>query len=136
VDVKSHFIPPSSDRFDSKLGRILANANRHEGIVLSNIVNTIRNGLAQFGVREVMGVDFKRVPFRTQFTPHICLFAERFLLFRIDRERRSACPFGDQRSLLDVPELCITIGMIFALTSLSVWFFSDFSGICPEWGIF
>src|SRR5690606_20480394 len=64
---------------------------------------------AKFLVRKVMGIDLQRFPLGTVLLADIRLFAERFLLLGIDRDRRAPAALASPNPPGDMLELSVSI---------------------------
>src|SRR5258708_2485941 len=90
------------------------------GPVLSAVVDPIGESLALGQTGEILAVYFPRFPFRSPRAIRVFKGSHHFLLLGIYRNHRVArC---DQRFHLpvDVPELCIPVGVLWALLRLAV----------------
>ncbi len=107
----SHPFPPAANRVDGKLRRVMIDADAHPTLIVEDIVNAVRNGLAEKRVFEVMHADLFGLPVRTPIPTAILEIPDQFLLFRIHRDRRLAA-FQESRHLgIEVLELRVAVGM-------------------------
>ena len=116
----AHLLPPVADRVDGKGGRVVIDTDAHPPAIGADIVNPVRNRLAQFRDQEIVG------PHRFGLAPgppcpaRILEIANQFLLLGVDRDRRLT--LGQRRvdRLVDVLELGVTVGMVRSLACLAV----------------
>src|SRR3989304_3859349 len=60
IDALAHPQPPMANRLDGELRRVVRDADADPPLVASNVVDTVRDDLAQRGIGEIMHVDFNR----------------------------------------------------------------------------
>jgi len=116
----SQSMPPAAYRFDRKLRSVSTDANGDPGFVGFHVIHAIGNGFAELFVGKVVRVDFERLPFWSVLTPDIRLFPEGFLLFRIDRDRRTTPAATGTNATGDVFKLGIAVRVVAAFACLPV----------------
>src|ERR1700687_3989908 len=85
---QAHLMPPAPDCFARKPSGVVVNTYTHPALVFREIVDTIGNGFAQVFIDKVMDQHFDWLAFRLPFGTSIAKFADHFLLFRVNRNRR------------------------------------------------
>lgn len=112
--------PSAANRFDCKFTCIATDANRYPGLVGINIVDAVGDRFAEFLVRKIVRVDLKRLSFRAILLSNIRFFTERFLLFRINRHRRTLPALAGPDPSSNMLKLGVAIGMVGAFSSFAI----------------
>jgi hypothetical protein len=99
----------SSDRLDGELDSVSAASNANPAGVFGHVVYTVGDGLAEFFVREVVGVDFQRLTRRSPLLTTRRELTDRLLLFGIDADHRLASGAELCHHGCDVSELGVSI---------------------------
>src|SRR5439155_5243205 len=94
-------------RRHSKLGRIVADPHRDAGLVLVDVVHPVRHRLATCPFGEVVNVHVDRATLRAVGAARILVVPQKFLLLRINRDRRLASPLARPHPPVDVAELAV-----------------------------
>src|SRR5262249_26556722 len=116
----THLAPPTSNRFDSKVGRVVMCAAPSPARVRRQIIHAVGDRFPQFLVHEIMDVDLGRFPLRPPFLADILEISHEFLLFRVHRDHRLATLLEPANLTGDVLELGIAVRMLAALTRLAI----------------
>src|SRR5579871_3148658 len=112
--------PPASNRGDSKLGRVAADADADPGLVVPQVIDAIRNGLALARIGKVVRIDFARLALATPGLPRILEISQGFLLLGVHRNGGLAAPLLRFHAAVDVAKLRIPIRMRLAFARLAV----------------
>src|SRR4051794_35742540 len=115
-----HLLQPGTDGVDSELSGVMRDADADAATVVSEIVNSVWNGLAQFLVLKVVAVDPPRLAFAAPVRAGILVVADQLFLLRIDRDHRLIVGLEGQDLGIDVLELGITVRMVAAFVGLEV----------------
>src|SRR4051794_1264982 len=115
IALAPHLLQPGADGVDSELSGVMGDADA--ATVVGEIVNSVRNGLAQFLVLKVVAVDPARLAFAAPVRAGVPVVADQLLLLRIDRDHRLIV---GQDLGIDVLELGITVRMVAAFVGLEV----------------
>lgn len=67
VSLLSQSSPPATYRLDCELRRVVCDPQRNTGFVVVQVVDSVGNGFAQFGIRKIVDVDFYGVPLSNPF---------------------------------------------------------------------
>lgn len=98
----------------------MTDAHGDASFVACDIVNAIRNRLAEFFVRKIMRFDFSRLFLLSVSFSRVFQVSQRLLLFRVDRDRWL---FGALKRLHpggNALELSVTIGVLLAFHRFAV----------------
>ena len=98
----------------------MIDAHGHPPPLGGDVVDPVRNRLAQLLVLEVMHPYQLRLALGSPLAPRVLEIPDQLLLLGVDRDDRLVlidCPLGDR---VDVPELRVAIRMLSALPSLDV----------------
>jgi hypothetical protein len=87
---------------------------------VSNVVDPVGNDLALLFVREVVSVHLDWLSLLPPRSPRILVIPDDFLLFRIDRDGRLACPLLRLHAATNVFKLGIAVRVLLALYGLAV----------------
>src|SRR4051812_35097950 len=93
----------------------MRDADANAATVVGEIVNSVRNGLAQFLVLKVVAVDPARLAFAAPVCAGVPVVTDQLFLLRIDRDHRLIVGLEGQDLGIDVLELGITVRMVAAL---------------------
>ena len=113
--------PPAPDRLDRELRRIAADAHADPGLVVPQVVDPVRHGLALARVGEVVRIDLARLALGPPRLPGILEVPQRLLLLGIDRDRRLPPPLLARHAAADVPELGVAVGVAVAPPGSCGW---------------
>ena len=113
-------LPPRADRVDRKRAGVVGDTDRHHPLIRLNVIDAIRDRVAQVLVLEVVGADLDRTALRLVLTPDRLVIADQLSLFAVDRDRRLPRleRRGDRR--VDMPKLSVAIRMIGPFPRLAV----------------
>ena len=117
---RAHFAPPLQDAGDSELGRVVVDPHAHPAFIGGDVVDTVRNCLAQLGIREVMDRDFFRLPLGLPLLASILEVSHEFLLLGVNRNDWLSPPLKSFHFRTDELELGVAIGMLLAFPGLAV----------------
>ena len=120
VPLLSHPLPPPINRRNGKLGGIVTDTDRNARFVQSNVVNAVRNRLAEFPIWKVVGCDFRELALWTVSLPSVFHVSQRFFLLGVDRDRWLPRSQKRANSLVDVFELGVAVRMLLAFNRLAV----------------
>ena len=120
VSLLPHPLPPPINRRNGKLGRIVTDTDRNARFVQSNVVNAVKNRLAEFPIWKVVGCDFRGLALWTVSLPSVFRVSQRFFLLRVDRDRWLPRSQKRANSLVDVFELGVAVRMLLAFNRLAV----------------
>jgi hypothetical protein len=120
VSLLSQQAPPATDRFHRKLGGVVCDPHRHAGLVMVQIIDTIRNCLSEFRVRKIVSFHLHRFPFATIRFAGIIQTSQHFFLLCVNRQRRFTTSSSGLDPLGDVLELGIPIPVLGSLASFAV----------------
>lgn len=95
-----HSHPPASNRSNSELCRIVADSNRNTGLIIRDIIDAVRHGLAKLLVWKVVCCHLFRIALFSVRATGILHFSQRFLFFSC-QSRSQAVPYADMRELDD-----------------------------------
>jgi hypothetical protein len=115
-----HRFAPALDAVDGELRRVVIDADADIAGVGGDVVDAVRNRLAQFLVDEVMHVDLVGTAFGAIVGTGVFVFADIFLLFGVDRDHRLAGGLKRGGPPVDVLELRVPVGMAAAFQALAV----------------
>src|ERR1700694_716883 len=116
----AHLLPPAADRVDGKGGRVVIDANAHPPAIRADVVDPVRDGLAQLRDQEIVGAHRFGLALRAPCPARVLEIPNQLLLLGVDRDRRLT--LGQRRvdRLVDVLELGVAVGMVRSLTGLAV----------------
>jgi hypothetical protein len=100
-------------------GGVVIAPDRHPAGVGAQVIDPIRDRLADLGIGEVVHVDLDRLAGRPPLDPTTCVVADQFLLLGIDRDDRLAGGQVLAGLLIEVPKLRVPIRMLGALEGLA-----------------
>ncbi|MEZ6060400.1 MAG: hypothetical protein R3C19_08570 [Planctomycetaceae bacterium] len=120
VSFASELLPPAPNAGDGKLSGVVTDPHQNACLAGSNVVYAAGNGFSFFGVWKVVPVYFQRPPLRAIGFPRSFQVSERYLLFRVDRNRRVVPVLSGPHPAADVFKPGITIGVLFSFTCLAV----------------
>src|SRR6516162_388181 len=92
----------------------------HPTLVVCQIVDTVRNRLAQLLVGKIVNSDFHRSAATAVFAPTILEIPHQLLLFRVDRDHGLTPTLEPLHQSVDVLKLRIAVGMRLALSRFAV----------------
>ena len=120
VPLLSQPVPPATDRFHGKLGRVVGDPHGNTSLVVIQIRDALRNCLAQFRVRKIRNIDFHGIPFSAVRSAGILEISQDFLLLRINGQCRFTTSLSSLDSLGDVFKLGIPVRVLGSLARLAV----------------
>ena len=85
-----HLEPPGSDRRHREGRRVMVHADAHPADVGVQVIDPIRDGLAQCGVDEIVDADLGRLALGVPLPPSVFEVADQLLFLRVDRDDRLA----------------------------------------------
>jgi len=115
-----HLLQPGTDGVDGELSGVMRDADADAATVVGEIVNSVRNGLAQFLVFKVVAVDPAWLAFAAPVCAGVPIVTDQLFLLRIDRDHRLIVGLEGQDLGIDVLELGITVRMVAAFVGLEV----------------
>lgn len=84
----THLAPPTADSFGGEAGRVVVYADADPPLVARNVVDAIRNGLAQLLVQKVVNPDFLWFALGLPFAAAVFEIAYQFLFLGVHRDHR------------------------------------------------
>ncbi|GGT71937.1 hypothetical protein GCM10010207_82530 [Streptomyces atratus] len=108
-------VPPTADRFDREGCGVVIRTDIHPAGVRRQIVDAVRQGLAQCIAGEVMDVNPHGFTGRPPLTSRILELPDDFLLLRVHTDHRLALRLMVLDLVVDVPELRVPVGVLSAL---------------------
>jgi hypothetical protein len=115
-----HVLPPSPDRPHGKRRGVMVNPHPDPPSVAREIVDPVRDRLAGLGNEEIMDAHPRGFAARPPFPPPVLEVPDHFLLLRVDGDDGLRCRLELADLIVDVPELCIPVGMGRALARLAI----------------
>ena len=103
-----------------EFGRIMVNADIDKPLIFGDIIHTVRNRLAEIFIGKVVHVDLSRILFLTPRLAFGRVISNVFLLFRVDRNHRLTTCDQPFRSTIDLFELSVPVGMVFAFFRFAI----------------
>src|SRR5262249_45611250 len=116
----AHLLPPTADARRGEEGRVMVDADTDPALVVRDVVDPVRDGLAQFLILEVVNADFLRRPFGAPLPAWVLEIPHQLLLLRVHRDHRLAALLKAPRLGVDVLELGVAVGMLPPLARLAV----------------
>src|SRR4051794_9847448 len=113
-------LPPALDRSDGELGGVMVDADRDPALVTADVVDAIRDRLAQLLVDEVVRAHQLGLAAGPPLAPAVLEIADQLLLFGVDADHRLAGIERDARHGGDMRELRVAVGVRAALAALAV----------------
>ncbi|GLZ02504.1 hypothetical protein Acsp02_97550 [Actinoplanes sp. NBRC 103695] len=102
-------------------------ADVHPAGVRGDVIDAVGHGLTD--AVAVMGVDPGRVTGRTPFPAGVLEVPQKFLLLGVDADHRLPAVTVDTGLLVEILELPVTVGMLFAFQGLGVALQAE--TVCP-----
>src|SRR5712691_3719811 len=84
----AHLLPPAADRVDGEGGGIVVDANAHPPAIGANVVDPIRNGLAQLRDQEIVGPHRFGLALGAPCPARVLEIPNQLLRFGVHRDRR------------------------------------------------
>src|SRR5204863_3134448 len=81
-------VPPTADRVDGEGGRVVIDPDAHPSAIGADVVDPVRDCLAQFRDQEIVGPHRFGLAPRAPGSTRILEVADQFLLLGVDRDRR------------------------------------------------
>src|SRR3954468_11675489 len=105
-------VPPTADRVDGEGGRVVIDPDAHPSAIGADVVDPVRDCLAQFRDQEIVGPHRFGLAPRAPGSTRILEVADQFLLLGVDRDSRLT--LGQRRldRLVEVLELGVAVGMV------------------------
>ncbi len=120
----AHVQPPCTDGLNGKRRRVVVNANAYPAVVPRQIVDAVWDRLAaelaHVVVPKIVYLDSLRLTSWPPLASRVLEFSDEFLLLRVDGNHGIALCLEASRLPADVSELRITVGVLAALSCLSV----------------
>jgi hypothetical protein len=112
--------PPAADRLHSEPGSVMVRADVHPARVRGQVVNAVRDGLAQFLIGEVVVLDVDGLARGPPFTAAVVVVTDQFLLLGVHADHRlpGVAEFPDL--LVEIAELRIPVRDLVSLDGLGV----------------
>ena len=107
----SHGVPPAPDGFDREGRRVGRVADRDPALVMSQVVDPVRDGPAQFLVDEVMGLGAGRLACGVEFASAVGELAHQLFLLGVHGDHRLVLLHEPADLFVEVDELEVSIGM-------------------------
>lgn len=120
VNGRAHFPPPPLDRTDGEARGVMVYSDRYPTGVASEIVDAVRNRLPLLGDEKVVDPNGFWISSRVPGSPGIPEVPDEFLLLRVDRDHGQSLCLEAADLVVDVAELCIAVGVVRPLASLSI----------------
>jgi hypothetical protein len=120
VDPTPHLPPPSPQRLDSELGRVVIDPDTDPARVGRLVVDAVGDGFAQVLVFEIVDLHFLGTTLGPPLTATIAELAHKLFLLGIDRHHRLSQPLKRLDPPVDVLELGVPVGVIAPLDRLAV----------------
>ena len=111
IHPRTHLLPPAVQRLGSKLGSIMINPHTYPAVVGGDVIDPIRNTLAQMLVNKILAAHLDRLPLGMPFVPRIFEIPDQFLFLGVHRYHRLPAFLKCPDLLVDMLELRIAIGM-------------------------
>ncbi len=118
--MRAHLPPPTKDAGGREPRRVMIDSHTDPTLVARQIVDPVRDRLAEFLVREVMDVDFLGLSLGLPFLAGVLEFPHQLLLLRVHRHDRLLSLMKLEHLSVDVLELGVAIGMPRALPRLAI----------------
>lgn len=115
-----HFDVPSGRWQTGERGGVRVGADIDPAGVGRQVVDSIRDGLAQLRVGEVMDTHRHRIPRRPPGTGRVAEVADQLLLLGVHADHRLAGVSVAASLLVEIPELGVPVGMLAALERLGI----------------
>src|SRR5947207_10935211 len=120
VDGPARVVPPAADRLHSEGGGGMVGADVHPAGVGGQVVDAVRDRLAQLQVKEVVTLDADRIASGPPFTAAVVIIADQFLLLGVHADHRLAGIAVVPDLLVEVTELVVPVRDLIALDGLGV----------------
>src|SRR5713101_749261 len=113
-------LPPPPNRRDRKFGGIVLDAHTHPAEVRREVINAVRNRLAQLLVGKVVAAHESGMALETPFPPIVFEISDQLFLLGVDRDDRLGTSLKGGHFCRNMLELCIAIWMLTALVRLAI----------------
>jgi hypothetical protein len=113
-------VPPAADRLHSEGGGVMVGAHVHPAGVGGQVVDAVRDRLAQLQAGEVVTLDGDRITSGPPFTAAIVIMAGQLLLLGVHADHRLAGITVLLDPLVEVTELGVPVRDLIALDGLGV----------------
>src|SRR5271170_4964067 len=120
ITISPHPIEPAPNAVDGELPGIVIDPQADIAEVGADVVDPVRDYLAQFLVLEIMGIDLDRLALWPVVAAAVLEFADQFLLLRVDRYHGLIGRLKRFDLGVDIFKLSVAIGMFAALLGLAV----------------
>ena len=108
----SDLLPPSGDGVDRERGGVMVGAHRYPTGVVGHVVHTVRIGLAQRGVDEVVDLDRFRLTDVVPFPSTVLVGTDEQLLLGVDADHRVPAGHVLHCTVVEVPELGVPVDVL------------------------
>src|ERR1700678_2671286 len=105
----SHPLPPVTNARHRKLGCVVIDAHAHPAFLVRQVVNSIRDRLAQFFILEVVSAYLRRLTRRAPLASGVLEIAQILLLLAIHGDRWLLLSLPESDLVVDVAELGIAV---------------------------
>ena len=105
---------------DSKLSRIMTDADGHASFIMRDVIDSVRHSFTKFLVGKIMSLYLFGIALSAVRPARILHFSQRFLLFCVHGDGRTACTLERFHTLADMLKLSISIGMLLAFNRFTV----------------
>src|SRR5580658_1867052 len=119
IGISSHAPPPATDGLDCEFGRVVVDADVDPSFVASDVVDAVRNRLAESLVDEVVHAHRLRLARRAPLLATVGEISDEFLLLGVHGDHRLTGTLKAPRLRVDVLELLVAIGVFRALAHLA-----------------
>src|SRR5208337_321616 len=120
IELPTHLIEPASDGVDGELPGVVVDSEADIAEVGADVVDPVRDDLAQLLVLEIVSVDLDRFALRPIVATAVLEFAQQFLLLRVDRYHGFAGRLKRLDLRVDIFELGVAIRMFAGFLGLAV----------------
>src|SRR5215468_827067 len=118
IPLRTDLFPPRLDGGDREHRGVVIDADADEPVVGTDVVDAVRDHLADRVLWEVMDIDELRLVLGLPLAAAVLEVADQLLLLGVDRDHRHAALKTRLRGLVDVLELRVAVGMLLALDGL------------------
>jgi hypothetical protein len=120
VAVLAHRVPPVADALHGERGGVVVDPDRDPADVGGQVVDAVRDGLAQLGVFEVVHVDLLGGPLGRPFLAAVLELADQLFLLGVHADHRLARGERGRGPLVEVAELAVPVGVLVASRVLAL----------------
>ena len=112
MSLHAHLLPPAMNGRDREPRGVVIDPHADPAFVLGDVVNAVRNRLAQLFVDEVIDQNFFRLALREPFPSSVAVIPDQFLLFSVNRDHRLQAFLERHHAGVDVLELGIAVRVL------------------------